>query len=417
MRVATILKGYPRLSETFIAQEIRGLEQRGIAQRIVSLRHPTDPYEHDVHREIDAERYYLPEYLKDDPPRVSRARRNVERLPGFEVAKAAFTRDFARDPTANRQRRFGQAAVLAAEMPEDIGWMHCHFLHTPASVVHYASLMTGIGWSFSAHAKDIWTTPPQELTDKLASAAWGVTCTRTNLDYLQSLTGDPDKIELVYHGLDFSRFPKEPRPERSEDSPFTLITVGRAVEKKGFDDLLTALARLPDEARWRLVHIGGGALISSLKAQAERLRLSERIEFRGPQPRTAVLATLEEADLFVLPSRVTADGDRDGLPNVLLEAAAFALPMIATRVSAIPEFIEDGVSGRLVEQRDTEALAAAIATLMGDRNLRRHLGLAAFRRAHADFKAAPGIDRVAAMLRCSLAGDQPIRERCAASVG
>ncbi|WP_414831800.1 glycosyltransferase family 4 protein [Afifella sp. YEN Y35] len=415
MRVATILKGYPRLSETFIAQEIRGLERRGIAQRIVSLRHPTDPYEHDIHREIEAERYYLPEYLKDDPKRVSQARRKVEKLPGFEAAKAEFAKDFARDPTANRQRRFGQAAVLAAEMPDDIGWMHCHFLHTPASVVRYASLMTGIGWSFSAHAKDIWTTPPEELSDKLASAAWGVTCTEANLQYLRSLTDDPEKIVLVYHGLDFSRFPKEPRREPSDASCFTLITVGRAVEKKGFDDLLTALSRLPAEPRWRLVHIGGGALIAPLKAQAERLGLSGRIEFRGPQPRAAVLAALDQGDLFVLPSRVTADGDRDGLPNVILEAAAFALPIIATRVSAIPEFIEDGVTGRLVAQRDTEGLATAIAALMRDGDFRRHLGLAAFRRAHTDFAATPGIDKVAAMLRSSLIGDQEDQEASAAS--
>jgi len=402
MRVATLLKGYPRLSETFIAQEILGLERRGIAQRIVSLRHPTDPYEHDLHREISAERYYLPEYLKDEPARVARARRAAEKLPGFEAARAAFMADFAADRTANRRRRFGQACVLAAEMPEDIGWMHCHFLHTPASVARYASLMTGIPWSFSAHAKDIWTTPAAELSVKLASARWGATCTAANAEYLKSLADDPEKVSLVYHGLDLSRFPAEPteHPERDE---IVILTVGRAVEKKGFSDLLRALALLKDDARWRLVHIGGGGLMKRLAAEAERLGIAGRVDFRGAKPREEVFAALKEADLFALPSRITRSGDRDGLPNVLMEAAAFALPAVATKVSAIPEFVEDGKSGLLVPERDPKALAKALRALMGDAQERRRQGLAAFARLNSRFSSEPGIDFMAEKLKASLA--------------
>src|SRR5690606_33443005 len=143
--------------ETFIAQEILGLEKRGMAQLIVSLRHPTDGKVQDLNREIRADVLYLPEYLKDDPARVAAGRRWAETQPGFAAALKAFRADLRRDPTANRRRRFGQACVLARELPDDIDWIHTHYLHTPASVARYAALIRGLGWSFSAHAKDIWT--------------------------------------------------------------------------------------------------------------------------------------------------------------------------------------------------------------------------------------------------------------------
>jgi hypothetical protein len=158
-RVAFVVKGYPRLSETFIAQEILALEQRGLDILIISLRHPTDPATHPVHREIRAPVLYLPEYLKDEPRRVSRGWRQARRLPGYRAAWRIWLKDLIRDPTPNRIRRFGQALVLAAELPADIGQLHAHFLHTPASVARYAAAMRETEWSVSAHAKDVWTIP------------------------------------------------------------------------------------------------------------------------------------------------------------------------------------------------------------------------------------------------------------------
>jgi hypothetical protein len=154
-RVAFVLKGYPRLSETFIAQEILALEQLGLAIEIVSLRHPTDRARHPVHGQIAAPVRYLPEYLKDETRRVVGAWRQTRRLPGYRAARRIWLRDLVRDPTPNRIRRFGQAAVLAAELGPDIRHLHAHFLHTPASVARYAATMLGLSWSVSAHAKDI----------------------------------------------------------------------------------------------------------------------------------------------------------------------------------------------------------------------------------------------------------------------
>ncbi len=205
-RVAFVLKGYPRLSETFIAQEIRALEQRGLDILIVSLRHPTDPATHPVHQQIKAPVLYLPEYLKDEPRRVWRGWRRARRMAGYGAARRAWLRDLLRDPTPNRIRRFGQAVVLAAELPADIGQLHAHFLHTPASVARYAAAMRGLDWSVSAHAKDIWTIPDWEKREKLAAARWAVTCTETGRAHLARLAPAPEKVMLSYHGLDLDRF-------------------------------------------------------------------------------------------------------------------------------------------------------------------------------------------------------------------
>jgi glycosyltransferase involved in cell wall biosynthesis len=399
-RIATIVKGYPRLSETFIAQEILGLEKRGIAQLIVSLRHPTEGKVHDLNREIAAEVLYLPEYLKDAPARVSVARAWAKAQPGFTRALKAFRADLRRDRSVNRRRRFGQACVLACELPSDIDWIHTHYLHTPASVARYAAMIRGIGWSFSAHAKDIWTTPKWELKEKLAEATFGVTCTRANLDYLRSLTTAPEKLHLVYHGLDFSRFPPPPERSRRMDGTFTIVSVGRAVEKKGYFDLLSALAALKD-ADWRFEHAGGGPLAASLKAKAKKLGIADRIAWHGAQDRAFIFDLLGRADLFVLPSRLARSGDRDGLPNVLMEAQAFAVPVLATDVSGIPELVTHGKTGWLVNERDPRGLAEAIRRLIDDPVLRLRLGAAGGRNVRAHFSTEPGIDFVAAKLRAA----------------
>jgi glycosyltransferase involved in cell wall biosynthesis len=395
-RIATLVKGYPRLSETFIAQEIAGLEARGVAQLIVSLRQPAEGQVHPVHRRIKAEILYLPEYLKDDPKRVRAGRAFAERQEGFAAALRLFEADLARDRTANRYRRFGQACVLARELPDDVSWIHTHYLHTPASVARYAAAIRGMGWSFSAHAKDIWTSPDWELRDKLSSAAFGVTCTGVNLDHLQGLAADPSRVELVYHGLDLSEV--RPPASRGRNGPFRIVTIGRTVEKKGFGDLVRALGRLKDRD-WHLDHVGGGPLTDTLKAQAARAGIGERIVWHGSRERSYVFKLLAGADLFVLPSRIARSGDRDGLPNVLMEAQAHRLPVVSTRVSAIPELVEDGVTGLLVESRDPAALAAAIARLMDDPGLAALLAEAGEARVRAAFSPEPGIDHVAELLR------------------
>ena len=399
-RVAFVLKGYPRLSETFIAQEILALERRGLDVLIVSLRHPTDKAIHPVHGQIRAERLYLPEYLYQEPQRVRRAWRRARRLPGYRAARRVWLADLVRDPTPNRVRRFGQALVLAAELPADIGRLHAHFLHTPASVTRYAALMTGLGWSVSAHAKDIWTIPDWEKREKLAAADWAVTCTASGHAHLAALALGRGLVALCYHGVDLDRFPAPPRrvagPDGSDPlNPVTLLSVGRAVAKKGYHDLLAALALLPKGLAWRLVHIGGGGLAGGLREEAARLGIAERIEWRGARPQPDVLAAYRAADLFVLAAKIAPDGDRDGLPNVLVEAQSQGLACVATRLSGIPELIEDNATGLLVPPADPPPLAAALARLIADPLLRARLGAAGEARVRSAFDADIAIEALA----------------------
>jgi glycosyltransferase involved in cell wall biosynthesis len=396
--VAFLLKGYPRLSETFIAQEIRALEQRGLDIRIVSLRHPTDRAIHPVHREIRAPLLYLPEYLHHEPLRVLRAWRKLRHHPRYPRLFQTFLADLRRDHTRNRLRRLGQALVLAAELPGDVERLHAHFLHTPASVARYAALLLDLPWSCSAHAKDIWTTPDWEKREKLASLDWLVTCTAQGREHLMALTPTPAKIALVHHGLDFDRFPapavrrEERRDGRDPAQPVRLLSIGRAVPKKGYAVLLAALARLPRDLAWRLIHIGGGPLKPGLQRQAARLGLADRIEWRGAQPQERVLEAYGMADLFVLASLVAADGDRDGLPNVLMEAQSQGLAVVSTQLPGVGELIEDQGNGLLAPPGDAIALATALERLIRDPDQRHKLGLAGLARMRREFDMRDGIE-------------------------
>jgi glycosyltransferase involved in cell wall biosynthesis len=414
-RIAVVVKGYPRLSETFIAQEILALEQRGLELEIWSLRHPTERAVHPMHKAIKARVAYLPEYLYEEPLRVLRGAFWSLSQKGFGPTIRAFWRDLKRDFTANRVRRLGQAFVMAREMPEDVRHLHVHYLHTPASVVRYAALLTGRSWTFSAHAKDIWTTPDWEKREKMAEALWGVTCTAQGAGNLRSLS-QPERVSLVYHGLDLSRFPAPPesRPVRDGSDPLDpvrIVSVGRAVAKKGFGDLIQALAALPQDLHWRFAHVGGGELLNSLKKQAQEAGIADKVAFLGSKAQPDIIALLREADLFVLPSKEAKSGDRDGLPNVIMEAASQGLAIVATDFAGIPEFIRNDVEGQLVPPGDWEALSNALNLLARDPERRKAFGAAAFSRLRREFSMEGGIDELEARLRAVTANPKREPER------
>jgi len=394
-RLGFVLKGYPRLSETFIAQEIANLETRGFLIDIYSLRHPTDKSTHPVHDRIKANVNYLPEYLHDEPGRVLKAWQKVRALPGYAPARAIFSRDLSRDATRNRVRRFGQAIVLAAEAPKDVSHFHAHFLHTPASVARYAAMITGRQWSFSAHAKDIWTIEDWEKTEKLDDAFFGVTCTKAGADHLNGLGGPAQgPVRLMYHGIDLDRF--NPPTEHTDGAqPFRIVSVGRAVAKKGYDDLIAALEALPDDLNWTFEHIGGGPLLKGLVSRTAQGPKAERFVWNGPRPQEDVIKLLERGDLFVLASQNQPDGDRDGIPNVLLEAMATGLPVVASDAGAIAELITDGATGRLVSAGDSPAFTEAIRTGARDAALRSNLAANGQRAVRASFDARRWADDLA----------------------
>jgi glycosyltransferase involved in cell wall biosynthesis len=443
-KIVVLLKGYPRLSETFIAQELLGLERAGLDLVLVSLRRPTDTKRHPVHDEIRAPVLYLPEYLHEEPLRVLRGLVKSVRAPGFGAALRRFLKDLPRDFSRNRFRRFGQAAVLVGEWPDGGGWLHAHFIHTPASVANYASRMLALPWTVSAHAKDIWTSEDWELADKLATADWAVTCTRSGHAHLQTLAGlHRDRVHLSYHGLDLDRFPplqdpsptkeeglalqhpldeapgeaqdrcclpacgedagrpgENPRPPRDgadPQDPVTIISVGRAVPKKGYDILLKALARLPAGLSWRFVHAGDGGERAKLQKLADALGIADRITWLGAVDQKDVLAAYRRADIFALACRITPDGDRDGLPNVLVEAASQQLACVATDISGIPELFETEENGLLVPSEDAEAFSRALERAIRDPALRHRLGAAAEAKVRRSFDHHTSIAQLKAL--------------------
>lgn len=400
--LAIVVKGWPRLSETFIAQELVALEEGGITFDIWSLRYPTDKKRHPLHDRLKARVRYLPEYLYEDPQRIWAARAAAQKLPGYAEAYRIWRADLRRDLTPNRIRRFGQACVMAAELPAGTKGLYAHFMHTPSSVARYAAIMCGLPWSFSAHAKDIWTSDEWEKREKLSAnshgAVFGATCTAFGAEHLREMADDPARVDLVYHGLDLTRFPAPPaRALRDATDPFHMVSVGRLVEKKGFDRLIAAFTQLPADLDWHWTHIGGGGLKDTLQVQAKEAGVAHRITWRGACDQPEVIEAMRSADLFVLPSRIAEDGDRDGLPNVLMEAASQMLPILSTPVSAIPEFIDSGTHGLLVED-DPAKLATAIRELARDPARTRAFATAAYDRLVGEFGMAPGIARLSARL-------------------
>lgn len=403
-KVAFVLKGYPRLSETFITREILALERLGLNIALYALRHPTDMSVHEFHQQVVAPVSYLPEYLKDEPVRVMAGLHWALKQGELRSAFKTFFKDLRRDLTTNRIRRFGQALVLAAELPDDVDHIHAHFLHTPTSVARYAALLKGMDFSFSAHAKDVWTLPEWEIREKQAAAQFGVTCNKAAAAYFQEIVGTadgPPPVELQYHGIDVASLPSQmlKRPDRKGDTaedPITILTVARTVRKKGLEHLLDSLSALPADLHWRWVHIGGGPDRSALKHKARRAGISTRIMWLGPRTQSTIFRWMELADLFVLPSIIAEGGDRDGLPNALLEAQGHGLACIASDVSGIPEAIQHNQTGILVPPTDTEALTRALVILCRNPKTRAQLGQAAYTFVRQNFSQDQHIGQLAA---------------------
>jgi glycosyltransferase involved in cell wall biosynthesis len=399
--ICVVVQGWPRISTTFIAQELVGLEQEGIRLWLANFGR-ADKLRHAIHDQLRAPVHKLPNAPFAQPLRMASAWLKIRRLPGFRHAWELFRADRSNDRSMRRINDFGRGILLAAEMPPEGGMIYAHFIKSATSIARYAAAILDLPLAASAHAKDIWTTPEWDQAAKLAQMRWLTTCTGPGAEYLAKLTDDPRKVHLIRHGLAFARFPADPptRPPRDgSGDPVQLLTVGRAVEKKGFDVLIDALAGLPRTLNWRLHHIGYGKLVDDLDAQARRAGIADRITWHGAQEQASVIQHYRTSDLFVLPAREAVDGDRDGLPNVLMEAQSQALACLSTNFSAIPELIVDGETGLLVPPGDVEALRAALEHLIRSPEERNRLGHAGFARVREHFRSEDGIRKIAALLR------------------
>lgn len=370
IRVGYVTKMFPRFSETFILTELLQVEALGTDVEIFSLRPPADGRFHARLAELRAPVNYLTSAgikVADLWAELSAAHDELGDLGPHLVDLLALD---ARDAL--------QAVQLARLVRRrDITHLHAHFASTGTTVARMAARIAGITYGFTAHAKDIFhaEVDREELRRKLADAADVVTVSDFNLDHLRREFGaDADVVRRVYNGLELSDFGYDSPAER----PAVIAAVGRLVEKKGFDDLLDAAALLIDQGREvEIVLVGSGERETDLRARAERLGLGKRLRMLGGLPQHKVAQIVAGAAVFAAPCVVGADGNRDGLPTVLLEAMALGTPCVATPVTGIPEVIEHEVTGLLVPERDPQALAAALARVLDDPDLRVSLAKAA----------------------------------------
>ena len=386
--VGFILKGYPRISETFISNEIRLLEQMGFPIHIFSMRQPREAFTHASVREIKAEVTYLPSTLLTSLHKFLLPNlRVLMRSPGrYAKAFKLMCRRFARTRKSASIKHLLQAGYLTDKMQgSGITHLHAHFAHSPTSVALFSSILADVPYSFTGHAKDIYTSNREQLAEKIDLAKFVITCTRYNKRYLQELAPAGKPVHAVYHGIDLKLFSSNGHHVQAQ-KPYTILTVARFVEKKGLPTILRALADLRKQGlEFRYVLIGTGDDEQKVRDMIRELGLESVTELTGTLPHDRVIEHFHKADLFVLGCRVAATGDRDGVPNVLVESMAMGVPAVGTTISALPELIEDGETGLLVEPEDPEALAGAIHRMLTDQELRAKVIPAARKKVEQDF--------------------------------
>ncbi|HKQ75423.1 MAG TPA: glycosyltransferase family 4 protein, partial [Blastocatellia bacterium] len=415
--VGYILKSYPRMSETFIANEIYLLEKLGLDLRLFSILDLSDPQRHAV---VDATRApvtYLPQltplneasfgvWLRQNAPKFFSSHwRLFKARPGSYVRtmlaalRLAFKHRLGswRRPETGFVKEFLQAGFIAHQVlaTGGIRHLHAHFCHTATTVAMFSSRLCDLPFSFTAHAKDIYVSalnPGDLLQTKLCRAKFVVTCVRANQLHLATFGIKDTPIYNFYHGLDMRQF--TPRATSTDEpGPPVILTVGRLVEKKGFPFLIEACRLLKDRGyEFQCQLIGGaGPCAQQVTSLIHELGLEDTVVMRPAVTQDELRQIYQGATLFTLPCQIAENNDRDGIPNVLVEAMAAGLPVVSTNISGIPELIEHGVNGLLTPQKDARALAEAIAELLNAPVLRQKLGKAAREKVCRSFDAESNI--------------------------
>jgi glycosyltransferase involved in cell wall biosynthesis len=382
LKIAYVLKMYPRFSETFIVNEILELERQGVDVRIYSLRKPDDGRFHASLSRVKAGVVYVPQYPEMEQERIDAGHRIVQKAVPEAYAAVRQYSEGRGHPYA--VKRFLQAGYIAGHLLQHpVDAMHAHFASSATRVANLVERLISVPYSFTAHAKDIYheDVSPDSLRGKIRGARFVVTVSDFNRHHLQSLMATDDSgkpegdVRRLYNGIDLTAFRPNSRLRRS---PNLILAVGRLVEKKGFDVLIRACALLQ---QWGIDFaadiVGKGERRAALQQLIESLGLSEQVKLVGPMPQEAVRDAYQSAALFALPCIIGRDGNRDGLPTVLLEAMASGLPAVSTDLTGVPEIIDHDVNGLLVPPGDHVQLAAALAELLADSERRKALSSAA----------------------------------------
>jgi len=365
-RLGYLLKRFPRLSETFVLGEILGQEALGRELVVYSRRTPEDEPRHPELQRLRAEVLHVPSSNDLDPfglllDGAARDEASLERL-GDLLARL---RPLG---VPRLSKLVAEALWLVADTrAHGIDHLHAHFATESAIVAHLAHGLGGPSYSITAHAKDIYCddVDPRLLDELFAHSAFTVTVCEANVAHLERHLGPAARARVrhLYNGIDraaFEGLARRPVAGR-------ILSIGRLVAKKGFDTLLAALAVLDRRGLpFTCEIVGDGEDRALLGDTLSHLGLGGRVRLLGPLPADRVRERLAEASVFALPCRIGADGNRDALPTVLLEAQAARVPLVSCPVGGVAEILDHGRAGVLVPENDAEALADALARVLLD---------------------------------------------------
>lgn len=377
MKLLYVVKRFPKVSETFILQEVQELARQGESVTLCSLR---GPFDHQPRQpgadELSRGTLYVPQGRWWPMRLLVSAVVTLGRLPRRAWPALGWALKWTmRDRHLRHLKRFGEACYLRTRIPSDIEHIHAHFGHAPATVALLLARLTGRPFSFTGHANDIFIKPSRALLRaKIAEARFVAAVAEHGRGYLAGLAdpGHRHKIVAIRNGVDRRRF--APRAREPAEDPPVVLCVSRLVEIKGLDTLVDACGLLYARGvSFRCEVIGEGDLRDKLEARARARGLNGQLTLAGALDHRGVRAAHDRASVFVLPCKVTRSGRRDELPCAIVEAQSVGVPVVTTPVSAIPEAVRHEESGLLVPPKDPDALAQAIERLLSDGELRARL--------------------------------------------
>jgi len=402
LNVAYLLRSFPRLSQTFILSEVLMLEAQGIGIRILGLADPREPIVQPNVARLHAPITYLSELEPATRPQELLlhlylfARRPFRYLRALGCLFAGGKQHKSGYSNYSGWRCFTLAACAANQLygqpgGKRIHHIHAHFAHDPAFVALLVHLLTGVSYSFTAHARDLYQTDHGSLIRRAAKATYVITCCRTNGEYLHATLPNRfrSRIRLIHHGVDSREFHSlESSVAEGAGKPPRVVAVARLVEKKGLADLILACDIAAKHGHeFTLFIYGEGPERGELSALIEALGLSGYVRLMGSCTQQELVSVYQHADIFALTPFVTDDGDRDGIPNALMEAMACSLPVLVTNAGGVSELVTHGANGLMSMPRDMNHIAEGLETLLQDGDLRTRLGAAARETVAEEFDA------------------------------
>lgn len=400
MNVLYYLKNFPKLSQSFVLNEISELERRGHNVAVFSRRNPREKINHDEYDELDVPVRYAKQPAVTDAPDLL-----APEVVNPRILRRSLYRAHPKD-----HAKYLHLARQCIDYIDELDWsvdhIHSHFAHPNKLPATYAAAYCEVPCTVTAHAYEIFREPDIRMLRILFDRTNRIIVpSRYNRSYLRERFSIKTPIDVVPATTRVSKFDPTDR-----EVPGRILTVARLVEKKGVVYAIEALSRLTEahpEIEYHIV--GTGERADRLRQRAAELGVGDRVTFLGNVSDERLHRELDEAAVFALPCVIAADGDRDVMPVVLKEAMAMQTACVSTTVSAIPELIENQSDGVLVEPGDSRALADAIATVLVDDDARRELGRRGRETVATEFSIERIVDMLLESFRAAIDEREPAR--------